>query len=42
MAEEKLYGPIRLPVVKSLHIDSFTGVGINAADYFNTNAVIGE
>ena len=33
---------MKLPIVKSLHIENFTGTGITVADYFNTNAIIGE
>jgi hypothetical protein len=32
----------RLDIVKSLHIEAFTGTGIDAADFFNTNAIIGK
>ena len=33
---------MKLPIVKSLHIENFTGTGITNADYFNKNAIIGE
>jgi len=33
---------MKLPIVKSLLIESFTGTGIDVADYFNKNAIIGE
>jgi len=33
---------MRLPIVKSLHIENFSGTSINVADYFNRNAIIGE
>ena len=33
---------MRIPIVKSLHIESFSGTNITAADYFNKNAIIGE
>lgn len=33
---------MRLPIVKSLHIENFTGTAITNADYFNKNAIIGE
>lgn len=33
---------MRLPIIKGLHIEDFSGTGINVADYFNTNAIIGE
>ena len=33
---------MRLPIVKSLHIEDFAGTSIETADYFNENAVIGS
>ena len=33
---------MRLPIVKSLHIEDFAGTSIEAADYFNENAIIGQ
>ena len=33
---------MRIPIIKNLHIENFTGTGINAADFFNQNAIIGE
>lgn len=33
---------MKLPIVKSLHIENFTGTAITNADYFNKNAIIGE
>ena len=32
----------RIPIVKSLHIENVSGTGINAADYFNKNTILGE
>jgi len=33
---------MKLPIVKSLHIEDFSGTSIETADYFNENAIIGE
>ena len=33
---------MKLPIVKSLHIEKFTGTAIDIADYLNKNAIIGE
>jgi len=33
---------MKLPIIKDLHIEKFTGVGIDVSDYFNQNAIIGQ
>lgn len=33
---------MKIPIVKSLHIEDFSGTGITTADYFNKNAIIGQ